>query len=102
MIGGGRGDLGADIREFVRGDQIVGLEQRQVGVEPRIESHAVVLDAELPGHYPVPEQRQGAEQLTGRSPGDARHISDQSGEDFAWFDEHRRASGGKRSENLAA
>jgi hypothetical protein len=59
-------------------------------------------DTELLGHHPVPEQRQGAEQFSRRSAGDAGDIGREPGEDFARFDEHRRARGGKCSENLAA
>ena len=84
VIRGRRGNLGADIRELVRRDQFVGLEQRQVGVQARIESDAVVLDAEQPGLRPVAEERQRAEQFTRRR-GGARHVSCQAGQNFAGF-----------------
>ena len=64
---------------------------------------AVVLDAELPWHHAVPEQRQGAEQFAGRAARDARHIGREPGEDFARFDQawrRRRRPGFRASRGV--
>ena len=81
----GRGgwNLGADVRQLVRGDQLAGLEERQVGDHAGVEAGAAVFHAEGLHLRPVAEQRQRAEQLAGRRRRGAGDIGGEPGEDLA-------------------
>ena len=101
-MSGRRGrNSGPDVGQLVGGDQLAGLEQRQVGDEAGIEPGAI-LGAEELRLGPVTEQGQRANQRACLRRLRAGHGGSHLRQDGAWVDESTGASGSQDTEGVAA